>query len=529
MDLRASGSNEDYVCLIHSADEATLRLATAGLKGHDVSLRNISSLDDVHEIEGVVLGLMIGHASEDPIRMAQYFYTIEKDAPVVILTEPRETKAILKTAQYTPYIGMNVVVLDRYDKANALARIHKTFLNAIQAKKHKKAISKSNFLIPSFQSSVKKINQHFVEKLVDNLPVGVAVVKLDGSVLEMNRKAMAIFSLEDKEVLGESIFTFFNPEQAGLLRRYLPERASRDREINVQPLVLERTAKNDEKQTLSVIAAPFSSEGDKKPQLVLSIEDITQTMRLVEELREEVQTRDNFLSIASHELRTPLTAMRLNLEFLEEETKSMGDSKIFFSELISGSIKQVDRLGLLVEDLLDVSRIQSGKLSLRFEKVDLSELLRGALTLLQREIERAGCSLSINIEPEVVGCWDRNRLEQVINNLMSNALKYAPKTELHISLSRDGKHAKLSVEDRGPGMSEKEQEKIYERFERATTSRSVSGLGLGLFIAKKIVEGHAGKITLESARGKGAKFTVKLPLSLDTKKRGGSAGLAWGS
>ena len=237
--------------------------------------------------------------------------------------------------------------------------------------------------------------------------------------------------------------------------------------------------------------------------------------KLLVQLQDAIKIRDEFLSIASHELKTPLTSLKAQIQILQRSTQPELHVMPPIERLCKGlklSNRQVDRLTMLVEDLLDVSKIQLGKLSLSFESVNLSELVEDLLDRYSEECIRAKCSVSIDAQKNVIGYWDRGRMEQIIVNLLSNAVKYAPGHPIHIGVQSDDQKAIFWIQDFGPGIPPEKQQKIFERFERATSSRNISGLGLGLFIVKQIVEVHQGSIHVDSEFGKGTKFIVELPL-----------------
>ena len=237
--------------------------------------------------------------------------------------------------------------------------------------------------------------------------------------------------------------------------------------------------------------------------------------RLIKELAASVRQRDDFMSIASHELKTPLTSLKLQTQ-LNERALERGDQRILTAEgirkLVQNTHKQVDRLSRLVEDMLDISRINTGKLSIASEAMNLTELTAELIERFQPQLAEAGCTVVTDLELEVAGNWDRYRVEQVINNLLSNAVKYSTGGQLQIVVKKDSDWAELSVQDQGPGIATEDHERIFLRFERAVKNTGISGLGLGLFISKQIVESHGGSISLVSEPGEGSKFTVKLPL-----------------
>ncbi len=162
--------------------------------------------------------------------------------------------------------------------------------------------------------------------------------------------------------------------------------------------------------------------------------------------------------------------------------------------------------------MLDVSRIRTGKLSIRPKRVDLSTLVRDVLHNFSQQIDAAEASVSLDAVQPVIGNWDEFRIEQVISNLLTNALRYGAKSPIAVKVYSEGGQALVDVQDQGIGISEENQKRIFQQFERVSARHAVAGLGLGLFISEQIVAAHGGTITVQSRIGEGALFRVCLPL-----------------
>ncbi|MCP3137133.1 PAS domain-containing protein [Pyxidicoccus xibeiensis] len=238
--------------------------------------------------------------------------------------------------------------------------------------------------------------------------------------------------------------------------------------------------------------------------------------RLFQRAQEAITARDTFLSIASHELRTPITSMKMHAQHMRKRIDSQ-DPSAFTPERVTRLVEQTERsiggLSRLVEDMLDISRIAIGRLNIQLEQVDLGELTRDVVERFRPQLSEAGHALELHLASGIVGRWDRYRLEQVLTNLLTNALKYAPGAPLRISTLSVGDSALLEVHDAGPGIPPESQHRIFERFERLVAAKNISGLGLGLHIARHITEAHGGTIRVRSAVGEGARFTVELPIA----------------
>ncbi|WNG34073.1 GAF domain-containing protein [Archangium violaceum] len=232
--------------------------------------------------------------------------------------------------------------------------------------------------------------------------------------------------------------------------------------------------------------------------------------RLYREAREAVALRDEFLGIAGHELRTPLTALQLGLQRLARQSATAGDAAEL-SKWVATCQRQGSRLSRLVGDLLDVGRITSGRLPMVVEEMDLSVLVEEVAARMGPELEKAGCALVLKLESPLTGSWDRSRLDQVLTNLVSNAMKYGQGRPIEVSTEATAEGVRVRVRDEGIGISSGDLSRIFERFERAVPERHYGGLGLGLWISKQIVTWLGGHIRVESEQGRGSCFTVELP------------------
>ena len=243
--------------------------------------------------------------------------------------------------------------------------------------------------------------------------------------------------------------------------------------------------------------------------------DITERKRVVADLRKAVRDRDEFISVASHELRTPLSALHLQLDSMLSTLEKRPEEGLASGRLVKNARaaqRQGMRLSTLVSQLLDVSRIAGGRLILEREELDLSALVTEVSARFEEVSQQAGCTLAVSAPAPVTGRWDRLALEQVLSNLLTNAIKYGAGGRIEVSVHEQSGHACLSVRDHGIGISEDDRARIFGRFERAVSRRNYGGLGLGLWIARQTVEAHGGRISVDSAPGAGATFSVDLPL-----------------
>ncbi len=260
--------------------------------------------------------------------------------------------------------------------------------------------------------------------------------------------------------------------------------------------------------TLSAIAYFAVSLARQAEQ---SRQDLEERARLYAEAQDAIRARDDFLSVAGHELRTPVNAVSLLTAGLLRKARSAGGPEGLADglERLSGA---VDRLSRMTDQVLDVSQIAAGKLVLNREEFDLAELVREVAARFEDGLLAAGCEVEMRLD-SVPGVWDRARLEQVVTNLLANAVKYGGGKPIHLVAARRNHAALLGVRDHGIGIAPEDRARIFQRFERADSARPYHGLGIGLWIVRRIVDAHRGSIEVESEPGKGAEFRVTLPCS----------------
>ncbi len=236
--------------------------------------------------------------------------------------------------------------------------------------------------------------------------------------------------------------------------------------------------------------------------------------RLAESLQKAVRVRDEFLSIASHELKTPLTALRLQVQGLLRSSRA-GEAARLAPERITARLdaieRNVDRLATLIDKLLSLPHLVSGRLELDKVELDLADLVEEVAGRFTDELARAGSALTMRLVRPLRGEWDRLRIDQVITNLLANAVKYGRGRPIEVTLEDTGNLAVLNVRDSGIGIAEADRERIFERFERAVSERNYGGFGLGLYIARHIAKAHGGTVSVASVLGEGATFRVELP------------------
>ena len=242
---------------------------------------------------------------------------------------------------------------------------------------------------------------------------------------------------------------------------------------------------------------------------------INDRKKLEEDLRSTIEIRDEFMSVASHELKNPLTALKLQLKLMEQHMSRATpaiDPKI--ARLNEKALKSEEAIENLLDELMDVTRIRAGKLRIDLEEVELSSLVQEAVQTVMEEAHQKGSTITLSSPPLITGFWDPLRIKQVLLNLLTNAIKYGSGNPIKVEVleNQENDAARILVQDSGIGIPEDLQRKIFHRFERGTAGHEISGLGLGLYIAKQIVTAHCGNIQVKSEPGKGSLFIVDLPI-----------------
>ncbi len=356
--------------------------------------------------------------------------------------------------------------------------------------------------------------QRWLEAVLDRTPIPVALFELESG--------RATFANRAANTMAGGTFPLDIPATEYPQHYRLNDEHDREFPLDQWPAV--RAARGEKVEGQMVVwhtsagPVPLLVSGESLPAMsdhpavsVVAFHDVTDLVRAI-------RARDEFLSIASHELKTPLTALAMQVQ-LRARALTRGSLSDLTPEALARTlpidVRQVDRLTRLVDDILDVSRMSTGRFALAVgEPVDLVASVRDVLARCAAVLATAGCPVTLETPapPPGPGRWDRGRIEQVVQNLLTNAWKYGRGKPIHCLVRSQDDRAVLTIRDHGIGIAAADQRRIFEVYERAVSKDEVSGLGLGLYIARRIVEAHGGTIRVDSEPGKGATFTVELPL-----------------
>lgn len=357
-----------------------------------------------------------------------------------------------------------------------------------------------------------KKSQEFFSAIAHLSPDIVSLIDESGKLVFNSKAAERIHGYAPDELIGKNTLSLIHNEDQKKVSEAMEEVLSKPGSIQT---VEYRYLNKDGSWSWMEAAACNQIHNPLIRGLVTISREIENRKKLENDLNRTVKERDEFISIASHELKTPITSILLQLQMLQRykmKLPSSGETKRF--EDLDGLIDQVQSMQRLIDDLLSISRIRTGKLSMEFEEHNFSLLVQKIIERFQGVFEAAACTLDVKVEDEIFIVCDKTRISQVLFNLMTNAAKYAPGTLIQIALKKQDSTAVFSIRDHGKGIPEDQKEFIFGLFERASGNDYITGLGIGLFISRNIVEGHKGSIFVQSEHGKGAEFIFNLPLKV---------------
>ncbi len=365
---------------------------------------------------------------------------------------------------------------------------------------------------------VKRLGDEQFRLLVDSVQdYAIFVLDPEGYIRSWNTGAVRVKGYTADEIIGRHFSVFYTPEDLAVdkpARELVEARATGRVEDEGW-----RVRKDGSRFWANVVITALHDPAGQLFGFAKVTRDLTERRQAEQDrlrrvhAEEAVRLRDEFMSIASHELRTPLATLRIRVDGVARML-GRGRDLLSFDLLATrfGTLRnQVDRLEGLVEELLDVSRIASGRLPLRLEPLDLTVLVREAVEHLDEVARKASGTVILRADAAVPGRWDRPRIEQMLANLLGNAVKYGRGRPVEVTVTVEGDRARLVVRDEGIGIAPGAHARIFERFERAVDDRHFGGLGLGLWISRQVVEAHGGAIRVESEPGVGSTFTVDLP------------------
>ncbi len=345
------------------------------------------------------------------------------------------------------------------------------------------------------------------EAVLRSIEDGVVVVDSKLRIANMNPQAGRIFSVDAQNTADKHFLEVVKHERLFELMKQTAESRRPPRIEEGRNLL--SIGEGDRARDYMFAITPVLSEGGTMLGVVLLLRDVTR-------LTELDRLKSEFVMTASHELKTPLQTLGMSVALLKEGAMDRLDPKQ--RQLLDAADEELARLKSLVSDLLDLSRIEAGKVQMDFDRIPVHVLCHKAVGVFETQAQEKGIQLTADIKPEVPDVRaDANKITWVLTNLIANALRYAD-TKITVTAKHVGPWVYLSVADDGEGIPPEYQSRIFEKFVQVKSAKSVGGTGLGLSICKEIVRAHTGTIWVDSGRGKGSAFTFTLPAADQRKE-----------
>jgi two-component system sensor kinase FixL len=365
---------------------------------------------------------------------------------------------------------------------------------------------------------------------LDFVPDAVIAINRDGTIRFANRTTEQMFGYARNELVGVPLEVLipsrFRAAHRAHTAGYFTAPRTRPMGIGMRLTALR---KDGHEFAVDISLAPLDLGSETLA--VAAVRDATERVAFEERERQlrraeqEIRERDEILTIASHELRAPVGSLQLQIGMLQRVASTTANDVGQLRDALSRTATDLDgmrermgkverqarRLARLIEQLLDASHVRTGSFPLKLEDTDLADLTRETVASLREEVERTGSALTLVADTPVLGTWDPIRIEQVIANLLLNAAKFGRGNPITVNVDGNEALARVSVTDEGIGIAPEDHDRIFLPFERAVAIGGVIGLGLGLYIAGKIVDAHGGSLSLRSVAGEGSTFRVELP------------------
>lgn len=353
------------------------------------------------------------------------------------------------------------------------------------------------------------------EILVEYSLDAVVGINSQSLIVDWNLQAEKIFGRTREEAIGKKVTDILIPPE---FREAHHEGIIRYLKTGIGPILNKRTeltAMHSSGNRFSIELTVSPIHTGSEILFYSFIRDITERKKMEEAFLEAAREKDEFISICSHELKTPITSMKLQFQLAQRMMESNNEQiyqKDNISKRITMTLKQIEKMSKLIEDMLDVVKIPLGKLEQDKKLVEMNAFVEEVFAHFKEQFEILGIKNSLKIsDHDIYILGDAYRLEQALSNLITNAIKYGDNKPIQVVLDSSENEIFLSVRDEGKGIAAEDLSKVFMRYTRLESKNMASGLGLGLYITKNIIEGHGGSVTIESKPGSGSIFMIKLP------------------
>ena len=357
-----------------------------------------------------------------------------------------------------------------------------------------------------------------VDDLRENLIALEALIRRDDRIIHQARSGDEALALLLEHDFALAILDVQMPGMSGLELAALMRGTERTRSI---PIIFVSAGAKDlnyafkgyETGAVDFLYKPLDPHAVRS-KVAVFVEIHRQRQQLQEaqaELQRAIEMRDDFVSMVSHELRTPLNTLYLQTQLRRRMASGATLTPTQLNAMVERDEAQIRNMVRLIDDMLDVSRLRKGTLAIQPAAADLALLTRRVVEAYADQAASVGCPMEVTAPASLPGIWDEFRIEQVVANLLTNAIRYGGGKPVQVTVESSGQEALVSVRDRGIGIAPQDQARIFDQFERAVGKQVAPGLGLGLYITRQIVEAHGGRIEVQSSPGEGSTFTVRLP------------------
>lgn len=361
-----------------------------------------------------------------------------------------------------------------------------------------------------------KLNRESLEFALESGRMGTWEVDLKNDKIICSKEMLELWGINPESFTGERslLQNKVHPEDIEAMVSLIEQSIANKRIYEVEYRIC--PSPNEVRWVHSRGRLTYQNDSDQPARFAGVVFDITERKNKDEALNNAIRARDQFFMIASHELKTPLTCLQLQLQVSQWKLKHKYPEAFVPDKLeieYKKQKEQVLRITRIVDNILDVSRISEGRLLLNYEEFNLNEMISEILDFFKLAAESNEIEVKFDPSKVIEGRWDRFRLEQVLLNLLINAVRYGNKKPVHVEVIEHGDEVHMVVRDEGMGIREDLQARVLKRFEGVISENDSGGIGLGLYISNSIAIAHGGEIKLKSELGKGSEFSVILPRS----------------
>jgi PAS domain S-box-containing protein len=496
---------------------ATLQLLQKSLK--DIELKVIT--DSAVRNNTVNLqacgALLIGEESDNPVRLAQEAFSKDKGISVLIINDKSSHQKVKQALQFAPYVGPTIQAVSN-ELGTGLVPIIEDALQRTEQRRNYVRLRAASSTIQSFSPNyMEKVRVSYMTRVLDEAPIGAALLGKDGTVLNVNNYILRLLGLSDKEILGIPLSAHFSEKEQTALQDFITD-GYHGKDKRTFELV-----QGKERKFLEISIGDIDANSNA-PYKIAIVNDVTasteaqqhthahleELQTLNEELRRVNEDLDTFVYTASHDLKSPILNIEGLVNLLEETLDPQQAEALLELEHIRRS---VERFKTTIEDLTKVARLQRN-MEQEASELEVALLVADVQYLLKTEVDQAGAIIHVNTTEAPALNFSRKNFKSILLNLLSNAIKYrSPDRTLQVQVKTSVQNGSfvLTVQDNGLGIPSGKKERVFQLFKRM--HMHVQGSGVGLYIVKRIVSNSGGTVRVESEENVGTTFSVSLPIS----------------